>query len=142
VIVSAALSVAAIASPGNLSSGERENRRVVGAVGLIGLLDGYLPAHSDRRELWTLDGDAVRWFGLALFTAVGVLLAGLTGDLGGGVPDTGWQDQQRRFCEHASRLTSVLACSIGGSPSVFRIEPPCSARPPSSRCSAGYRFAS
>jgi protein-S-isoprenylcysteine O-methyltransferase Ste14 len=71
-----ALSGAALFAGGNLSSGEREdrsNRWVLVAFGLIGLLDGYLPAYTDRRELWTLDGDTVRWLGVILFAAGGAL---------------------------------------------------------------------
>ena len=37
------------------------------------MLAAYLPAYTDRRELWTLDGDAVRWLGVALFAAGGAL---------------------------------------------------------------------
>jgi protein-S-isoprenylcysteine O-methyltransferase Ste14 len=76
VVVTFALTGAASASPGNLSSGEREdrsNRWVIPALGVIGLLLGYLPAYTDRHELWTLDGDTVRWLGVTLFLAGGVL---------------------------------------------------------------------
>jgi len=76
VIVTFALTGAALLSPGNLSSGDREdrsNRWVIAALGVLGLLAGYLPAYTDRREIWTLDGDAVRWLGVALFAAGGVL---------------------------------------------------------------------
>jgi len=79
VIITFALTCAAFASPGNLSAGEREdraNRWVIPALGVLGLLAGYLPAYTDRRDLWTLDGDAVRWLGVALFTAGGVLRIG------------------------------------------------------------------
>jgi protein-S-isoprenylcysteine O-methyltransferase Ste14 len=75
-IVSFALAGAAVFSAGNLSSGEREdrgNRWVIPVLGLIGLLAGYLPAYTDRHEFWTLDGDVVRWFGVVLYTAGGVL---------------------------------------------------------------------
>ena len=61
-IVTFALAGAALFAGGSLSSGEREdrgNRWVIVAFGLIGLLDGYLPAYTDRSELWTADGDAV-----------------------------------------------------------------------------------
>jgi len=71
-----ALSGAALFAGGNLSSGEREdrsNRWVLVAFGLIGLLDGYLPANTDRREFWTLDGDTIRWLGVVLFAAGGAL---------------------------------------------------------------------
>jgi protein-S-isoprenylcysteine O-methyltransferase Ste14 len=66
----------ALFSGGNLSSGEREdrgNRWVLAAFGLIGLLMAYLPAYTDRKEFWTLDGDAIRWIGVALFAAGGAL---------------------------------------------------------------------
>ena len=66
----------ALFSGGNLSSGEREdrgNRWGLAAFGLIGLLMAYLPAYTDRKEFWTLDGDAIRWIGVALFAAGGVM---------------------------------------------------------------------
>jgi protein-S-isoprenylcysteine O-methyltransferase Ste14 len=75
-IVFFALSGAALFAGGNLSPGEREdrgNRWVIGALGLIGLLAAYLPAYTDRTEFWTLDGDAIRWLGVALFAAGGAL---------------------------------------------------------------------
>jgi protein-S-isoprenylcysteine O-methyltransferase Ste14 len=61
---------------GNLSPGEREdrgNRWVLAAFGLIGLLISYLPAYTDRKEFWTLDGDTIRWVGVVLFVAGGAL---------------------------------------------------------------------
>jgi protein-S-isoprenylcysteine O-methyltransferase Ste14 len=61
---------------GNLSSGVREdrgNRWVLAAFGLIGVLDGFLPAWTDRIDVWTLDGDTVRWLGVVLFAAGGAL---------------------------------------------------------------------
>jgi protein-S-isoprenylcysteine O-methyltransferase Ste14 len=61
---------------GNLSRGEREdrdNRWVLAAFAIIGLLGGYLPAYTDRVEFWTIDGATIRWFGVFLFTAGGVL---------------------------------------------------------------------
>jgi len=76
VIVCAALTFAALWSPGNLSEGEREdrgNRWVIAVLGLIGLLDGYLPAYTDRTGFWTLDGDVARWLGVILFAIGGVL---------------------------------------------------------------------
>jgi protein-S-isoprenylcysteine O-methyltransferase Ste14 len=75
-IVLFALSGAALFAGGNLSPGEREdrsNRWVLVAFGLIGLLDGYLPAYTDRREFWTLDGHTIRWLGVVLFAAGGAL---------------------------------------------------------------------
>jgi protein-S-isoprenylcysteine O-methyltransferase Ste14 len=70
------LSAVALFSAGNLSPGEREdrgNRWVLAAFGVISLLLGYLPAYADRTELWTIDGDAVRWLGVVLFAAGGAL---------------------------------------------------------------------
>lgn len=75
-IVLFALTGAALFSAGNLSSGEREdraNRWVLIAFGLIGLLSGWLPAFTDRAEFWTVDGNGVRWLGVVIFTAGGVL---------------------------------------------------------------------
>jgi protein-S-isoprenylcysteine O-methyltransferase Ste14 len=66
----------ALFSGGNLSPGEREdrgNRWVLVAFALIGLLSAYLPAYTDRKDILTIDGDAVRWLGVGLFTAGGAL---------------------------------------------------------------------
>jgi hypothetical protein len=52
---------------------DRANRWVIAAFGLIGLLAAYLPANTDRKERWTLDGDAIRWLGVVLFGAGGAL---------------------------------------------------------------------
>src|SRR5271163_541954 len=71
-----ALSVAAVFAGGNLSPGVREdrsNRWVLAVFAGIGLLDAYLPAYTDRKQFWILDGDTVRWLGVALFAAGGAL---------------------------------------------------------------------
>jgi protein-S-isoprenylcysteine O-methyltransferase Ste14 len=71
-----AISGAAAFSNGNLSPGEREdraNRWVIVALTLIGLLAAYLPAYTDRKGFWILDGDAIRWLGVALFILGGAL---------------------------------------------------------------------
>jgi protein-S-isoprenylcysteine O-methyltransferase Ste14 len=71
-----ALSGAAVFAGGNLSPGVREdrgNRWVIAAVALIGLLDVFLPAYTDRKEFWTIDGDTIRWLGVVLFAAGGAL---------------------------------------------------------------------
>jgi protein-S-isoprenylcysteine O-methyltransferase Ste14 len=76
VVTTLAMSVAALFSGGNLSPGEREdrgNRWVLAAFGAIGLLQAYLPAYTDRTDFWTVDGDAVRWAGVVLYVAGGVL---------------------------------------------------------------------
>jgi protein-S-isoprenylcysteine O-methyltransferase Ste14 len=49
------------------------NRWVIAVFALVGLLLAYLPAYADRKDFWTLDGDAIRWLGVALFTIGGVL---------------------------------------------------------------------
>ena len=67
---------AALFTAGNLSAGEREdrgNRWVIAAFAVIGLLAAYLPAYTDRRDFWTIDGDTVRWLGVLLFAAGGAL---------------------------------------------------------------------
>jgi protein-S-isoprenylcysteine O-methyltransferase Ste14 len=75
-ITTIGLAGVALFSRGNLSPGEREdrgNRWVLIAFALIGLLAAYLPAYTDRKEVWTLDGESVRWLGVALFIAGGAL---------------------------------------------------------------------
>ena len=76
VVATAAMAVAGLLSAANLSSGEREdrsNRWIIGALGLIGVLSAWLPAYTDRKEFWVLDGDAVRWLGVALYVGGGAL---------------------------------------------------------------------
>jgi protein-S-isoprenylcysteine O-methyltransferase Ste14 len=75
-IILFALTGVALLSRGNLSAGEREdrgNRWVLAVFGVVGLVSAYLPAYTDRIGFWTLDGDVVRWLGVALFAAGGVL---------------------------------------------------------------------
>ena len=76
VVVLLALSVVASFAGGNLSVGVREtrgNRWVLPVFVIIGFLNAYLPAYTDRRDLWTIDGDTIRWVGVALFAAGGAL---------------------------------------------------------------------
>ena len=40
---------------------------------LIGLLSAWLPAYTDRKEFLTIDGDAVRSIGVALYATGGAL---------------------------------------------------------------------
>jgi hypothetical protein len=52
-LVTALLAIVSCFAGGNISSGVREdrsNRWVLAAVGFIGLLSGYLPAYTDRRD--------------------------------------------------------------------------------------------
>jgi protein-S-isoprenylcysteine O-methyltransferase Ste14 len=75
-IVFMALAGAALFAGGNLSPGVREdraNRWVIVAIGLFGLFAAWLPAHCDRKDFWTVDGDAIRWLGVLLFAAGGAL---------------------------------------------------------------------
>jgi protein-S-isoprenylcysteine O-methyltransferase Ste14 len=67
---------AALFAGGNISPGVREdrgNRWVIAALALTGVLAAFLPALTDRKEFWTLDGDAIRWLGVVLFAAGGAL---------------------------------------------------------------------
>jgi protein-S-isoprenylcysteine O-methyltransferase Ste14 len=75
-VVTLLIGVAAFFAGGSLSSGVREdrsNRWVIAVLTVIGLVAGYLPALTDRLNFWTIDGDAVRWLGVALFAVGGAL---------------------------------------------------------------------
>jgi protein-S-isoprenylcysteine O-methyltransferase Ste14 len=75
-LVTALLAIVSCFAGGNISSGVREDRRnrwVLAAVGFIGLLSGYLPAYTDRREILTIGGETIRWLGVALFAIGGAL---------------------------------------------------------------------
>jgi len=74
--VGVVMAIAALFVGGNVSRGEREdrgNRWVLAVFTLVGLLIGYAPAYADRHDIWTLDGESLRWIGVALF-AVGCVL--------------------------------------------------------------------
>lgn len=74
--VGLALACAGLFSEAGLRAGIREdrsNRWIFVPLAIIGLLSGWLPAWSDRRDFLTIDGDAVRWLGVALFATGGVL---------------------------------------------------------------------
>jgi protein-S-isoprenylcysteine O-methyltransferase Ste14 len=61
---------------GNLRPGLREdrgNRWVIVALALLGLLAAYLAPYTDQKAFWTIDGEAMRWFGVVLFAAGGAL---------------------------------------------------------------------
>jgi protein-S-isoprenylcysteine O-methyltransferase Ste14 len=75
-VITIALTAAALFSEGNLSTGDREDRRnrwVLAAFAVLGLLSAYLPAYTDAKDIWTIDGDTVRWIGVILFALGGVL---------------------------------------------------------------------
>lgn len=74
--VTAGLVVLATPSGGGLSVGEKEdrgNRWVLAVFGIIALLMAWFPAYTDRIGFWTLDGEAMRWTGVAVCAAGGVL---------------------------------------------------------------------
>ena len=48
-------------------------RWVIAVFGVITLLLVFLPPWSDRKGIWIIDGDAIRWLGVALFAAGGAL---------------------------------------------------------------------
>ena len=67
VVVLFALSGAAFFAGGHLSPGVREarsNRWVLPVFGVIGFLNAYLPAYTDRVGFWIIDGDTIRWLGV------------------------------------------------------------------------------
>ena len=75
-VVTFLLAGAALFTDGNVSPGVREdrgNRWVIAAFGVIGIAAAYFPALTDRLDVWTIDGDAVRWTGVALYVIGGAL---------------------------------------------------------------------
>jgi protein-S-isoprenylcysteine O-methyltransferase Ste14 len=128
-IVLLALSGVAIFSAGNLSRGVREdraNRWVIVAFGFIGVLAAYLPAYTDRKGFWTLDGDAIRWLGVVLFPAVWCTtdLAGLCARPSvqrvGSYPARSQVGHERRLRGHPSPELSGAARQLAGMALAFR----------------------
>jgi protein-S-isoprenylcysteine O-methyltransferase Ste14 len=75
-IMTVALTIVALLSGANLSSGEQEdrgNRWVLIAFSLIAILIAFLPAYTDRKGIFVFDGNTLRWLGVILFTGGGVL---------------------------------------------------------------------
>lgn len=75
-IVTVVLVVAAMFSSGNLSSGEQEdrgNRWVFIGFAVIAILLAYLPAYTDRKGIFVIDGDTTRWIGIAVCFIGGAL---------------------------------------------------------------------
>ncbi len=69
-VVLFALSVVSFFAGGNLSPGVREargNRWVIAVFAVIGLINAYVPAYTDRNELWTIDADTIRWIRVSVF---------------------------------------------------------------------------
>jgi protein-S-isoprenylcysteine O-methyltransferase Ste14 len=74
--VTVGLAALAVPSGGGLSPGEKEdrgNRWVLVAFSVIAVLMAYFSAYADRIGFWTLDGEAVRWAGVVVCAAGGVL---------------------------------------------------------------------
>ncbi|CAN2534009.1 hypothetical+protein [Methylocapsa aurea] len=75
-LVTMSLAVIAAFSRGHLGAGVREdrgNRWVLAAFGVIGLLDAFLPAYTDRLDILTIGGETLRWIGVGLYVIGGVL---------------------------------------------------------------------
>ena len=75
-IATLVMAIASLFTEGNLSSGEREdraNRWVIPAFGVIGIVSGFLPAYTDRVDVWTFGGEGVRWLGALLYIIGGAL---------------------------------------------------------------------
>ena len=75
-VVTIALGVVGLFSEGHIGSGvkeDRSNRWVIAALGVLGVLDAYLPAYTDRINFLTFGGETVRWVGFFLYSAGGVL---------------------------------------------------------------------
>jgi protein-S-isoprenylcysteine O-methyltransferase Ste14 len=76
VVATLALSLVAAASPFNVSAGRRADigdLRII-PVGVVATaLLAWLPPSLDHRDRWVIDGDGVRWLGVALFVAGGAL---------------------------------------------------------------------
>ena len=74
--VTAALAALAIFTQGSLGTGEKEdrgNRWVLGAFTVIAILMAYFSAYTDRIGVWTIDGDTMRWVGVVVCFAGGLL---------------------------------------------------------------------
>jgi protein-S-isoprenylcysteine O-methyltransferase Ste14 len=85
VVAVAIITVAAMFTSGNISSGQREdtkNRWILLPFLVVGFVLAWLPAYTDRLDFMTLDGDAVRYLGLALFVVGSVLRVGAVFVLG------------------------------------------------------------
>jgi protein-S-isoprenylcysteine O-methyltransferase Ste14 len=70
VIVTLVACVAAYFAGGGVSPGVREdrsNRWVLVAFSILGLLIGYVPALTDRLDVWSIDGETIRWTGVVLY---------------------------------------------------------------------------
>jgi protein-S-isoprenylcysteine O-methyltransferase Ste14 len=120
VVIIALITIAAMFSSGNISSGRREdttNRWIFIPVLAISLILGWLPAYTDRRDFVTIDGDWTRYFGLLLFVfgcvlrvatvfVLGRRFSGLVAIQEGHKLETG---SLYRFIRHPSYLGVLIA---------------------------------
>jgi protein-S-isoprenylcysteine O-methyltransferase Ste14 len=75
-VLTLVMGVAGGFSQGNLSTGVKEdrgNRWSLYAMIALGLINGFLPAYTDRIGFWTLDGETLRWVGVLIYAVGGVL---------------------------------------------------------------------
>jgi protein-S-isoprenylcysteine O-methyltransferase Ste14 len=75
-IMTVVLTLVSLFTAGNLSSGEQEdrgNRWVLAAFGVLAVLIAFVPAYTDRKDLFTIGGDTVRWLGVVIFSVGGAL---------------------------------------------------------------------
>lgn len=71
-----ALGAASMFTEAHIRSGVREDRSncwVIGALGVLGFVDAYLPAYTDQHDILTFGEEGVRWLGVALFALGGAL---------------------------------------------------------------------
>ena len=74
--VTIALGIAALFTEGHIGSGvkeDRSNRWVIAALGVLSVIDAWLPAYTDRIGFLTFGGEGVRWLGFLLYSVGGVL---------------------------------------------------------------------
>lgn len=75
-LITFALAFAALFSDAGVRRGvreDRENRWVLVVFGALGLAHGFLSPYTDRIGFWTLDGDTLRWIGVAVYAVGGVV---------------------------------------------------------------------
>jgi protein-S-isoprenylcysteine O-methyltransferase Ste14 len=75
-VLTVVLMAASLFSGVNINPGakeDRSNRWVIGALSLIGLLLAFFPPYTDRLGFLVFGGDGLRWVGVLLFTAGGIL---------------------------------------------------------------------
>ncbi len=76
VVVAVLMAVAIPSGSSGISSGEQEdrgNRWVLAVFTVIALLAAFFSSYTDRIGFWTLDGDAMRWAGVAVCFLGGLL---------------------------------------------------------------------